>query len=82
MKCKVSVTFEYSTRQPDTVRIPMVEASGPQTIAARAVREAKRQARPINWSSVVVLVDRLDATEADAGEDNEDEAELAPNSTT
>jgi hypothetical protein len=73
MKCNVSVTFEYATRPPDTVKVAAVEAAGPQTIAARALREAKRQARPINWSSIVVLLDRLESSDDSASEEPEAE---------
>ena len=61
MKCDVAVTFEYATRAPETARIQAVEASGPQTIASRALREARKQIRPVNWTSIVVLLQRLDS---------------------
>jgi hypothetical protein len=64
MRCRASVTFEYATRAPETHRIDALEATGPQTIANRAIREAKRQIRPVYWTSLVVMLERLDAAEA------------------
>ena len=74
MKCKASVTFEYATRAPETHRIAALEATGPQTIANRAIREAKRELRPVWWTSLVVVLERLDEERAGATEDT-DEAE-------
>jgi hypothetical protein len=42
----------------------VLEATGPQTIANRAIREAKRHLHPVYWTSLVVLIERLDAAEA------------------
>ena len=52
-----------------------LEAGGPQTIAARAVRESKRRLRPIYWTSMCVLIERLDPADAsdDATVDEEPE---------
>ncbi len=74
MKCRASVTFEYATRAPQTHKIESLEATGPQTIANRAIREAKKELRPVWWTSLVVLLERLDLGEAGAEEDA-DEAE-------
>lgn len=71
MKCRAEVTFEFATRAPQTHRIDVLEATGPQTIANRAIREAKRQLRPIYWTSMVCLIERLDPdSAADASEEN------------
>ena len=76
MKCDVAVTFEFETRAPQTVRFTGIEATGPQTIASRALREARRQARPVNWTSIVVLLQRLDAVpEGDADQEAAGELE-------
>lgn len=76
MKCRAEVTFEFATRAPQTHRIDVLEATGPQTIANRAIREAKRQLRPIYWTSMVCLIERFDPEEAtEASEENGDEPE-------
>lgn len=82
MRCRAEVTFEYATRAPQTHKTDTMEAAGPQTIANRAIREAKKHLRPINWTSIVCLIERLDPVadaededaDADAG-DNEGDAE-------
>lgn len=76
MKCKASVTFEFATRAPQTHRIDVLEATGPQTIANRAIREAKRQLRPICWTSMVCLIERLDPDDALDTSEEEDGEEL------
>lgn len=74
MKCRAEVTFEFATRAPQTHRVDVLEATGPQTIANRAIREAKRQLRPIYWTSMVCLIERLDPDDtADTSEENGDE---------
>jgi len=73
MRCRAEVTFEFATRAPQTHHIETLEATGPQTIANRAIREAKRQLRPIYWTSMVCLIERLDP--ADAAEETVEEAE-------
>lgn len=76
MRCKATVTFEYATRQPQTHCIDAMEATGPQTIASRALRDAKRQLRPVYWTSLVVVLERLDAVADDAVDQNDaDESE-------
>ena len=77
MRCRAEVTFEYATRAPQTHHVDVMEAGGPQTIAARAIREAKRQLRPIYWTSIVCLIERLDAVEneADADESGDEPTE-------
>lgn len=76
MRCRAEVTFEYATRAPQTHKIATLEATGPQTIANRAIREAKRQLRPIYWTSMVCVIERLDpADSADAAEEGAEEPE-------
>ena len=58
MECTYAVTFEFETRPPICIRGKM-EATAVNTIASRAVREARKQAKPINWRSVVVLLERI-----------------------
>jgi hypothetical protein len=55
---KVSVTFEFETRPPVTHKMPNIEGGQPWTVARRAVVEAQKVLRPINWISAVVLLDR------------------------
>ena len=71
MKCRATVTFEFNTRQSECLRLEVLVATGPQTIAARAIREARRQLRPINWRSVVVVLDRLDPVDDAAVTDDD-----------
>jgi arginase family enzyme len=72
MQATVSVTFEYDRRPPVTWR-GTVEAGGVQTLAARAVRDAKRALRPVNWQSIVIVI--LDR-HADARDEDEESSEL------
>jgi len=70
MKCKYAVTFEFETRAPETHR-GTVEAGQPHVCVSRAVKEAKKVLRPINWTSLVcVLLER--AGEEDSGKEGED----------
>lgn len=81
MRCRAYVTFEYATRAPESHQIEALEATGPQTIANRAIREAKRQIRPVYWTSLVVVLERLDAAEAapeEEAEEGTDEQEDEP----
>ena len=64
MKCKAVVTFEFLTRPPVTLRLPELSATGPQTIASRALNQAKKELKPIGWCSLVVALERLDAGES------------------
>ncbi len=75
VKVLLFVTSEYATRAPQTHVIEALEATGPQTIANRAIREAKRQLRPVWWTALVVLLDRLDAVEAATEEGAEEDAD-------
>jgi len=59
MKCKYAVTFEFLEAQPETVR-GETSATEVQTIAARALRAAKTQKPGVKWSSLVLLLERLD----------------------
>lgn len=76
MKCRAEVTFEFATRAPQTHRIDVLEATGPQTIANRAIREAKRQLRPIYWTSMVCLIERLDPDDVTDAPEEENGEEL------
>jgi hypothetical protein len=59
MTVRYAVTFEFDTRPPLTAR-GTVAASSEGTCVRRAVQEAKRALRPINWSSVsAVLLERV-----------------------
>jgi hypothetical protein len=63
MKCRARVTFEYALRQPDLHTVE-VEAGQPSTIAARAIRAAKKALRPVGWTSIVCLIERLGPVDA------------------
>ena len=62
MKCRATVTFEFhdGRRPAQEHRIAVLEAYGPQTHARMAITEARTQLKPINWSSIVLLLERLD----------------------
>jgi hypothetical protein len=58
MKCGYSVTFEFETQQPITIK---GEATGTtvRTIAARAIDDALEQSeKKMIWSSIVILIMR------------------------
>lgn len=60
MTVNYSVTFEFDSRAPVTHRGTVLGSSG-ATCVARATREAQKALRPVNWSSLnVVLLERLD----------------------
>ena len=64
-----AVTFEFETRPPLTHR-GTVSAGAEHTGASRAIKEARRVLRPINWTSMVcLLLDR--APEASGERDDE-----------
>jgi hypothetical protein len=52
---RYSVTYEFATRRPET-HAGTVEGTTPAVRAARAIRQAHKVIRPINYISVVVLV--------------------------
>ena len=59
MTVRYAVTFEFDTRPPLTHR-GTVAALAEGTCASRAIKEAKRVLRPVNWSSLVcVLLERV-----------------------
>jgi len=57
MKCKYSITFEFDTAQPITVH-GEAEAGSVRTVAARALDDATEKHKNIQWSSVVILIER------------------------
>jgi hypothetical protein len=57
MKCKYSVTFEFETAQPITVRGEVIGTSI-RTVAARALDDAVEAHPKTMWSSIVLLVER------------------------
>lgn len=64
MIAQYAVTFEFDTLPPLTHRGTVV-AAAPGTCVRRAVEAAQKPLRPVNWSSlVVVLLER--AGEPDA----------------
>ena len=62
---RASVSFEYDLRPVQTTIRTELVAGGPQIAARVAVKQAKQELRPINWRSMVVVLERLDAKEAD-----------------
>jgi len=59
LKLKYSVSFEFETRPPVTHR-GVVEGASPDACARRAIREARRVLKPVNWSSFVfVALERM-----------------------
>lgn len=52
MIIKYAVTFEFESRAPLTHR-GTVKGSSAATCARRAIEEAQRELRPVNWSSLV-----------------------------
>lgn len=57
MRVSYSCTFEFQEKAPLTHR-GTVEGAQPSTCVARAVRSAQKALRPINWTSVVAVLDR------------------------
>lgn len=55
LTCKVAVTFEFDTRPPVTWR-GTVQGRAAQTIVHRAVMVARKELRPMAWSSLVCCV--------------------------
>lgn len=55
MKAKISVTFEFPTRAPETWT-GTIEGKHPSTIVRRAVEEAQEKLFPRFWSSLVVVI--------------------------
>jgi hypothetical protein len=59
MRVNYAVTFEFAERPPVTHR-GIVEAGREHVCVARAAKAARAALRPINWTSlVVVLLERL-----------------------
>ena len=54
-----SVTFESENGPPDTVRVTF-EAANPRQAARRAVEQAMRQMPGRRWSSLVILLERVE----------------------
>lgn len=63
MKARVRVNFEFESSSIKLVVVD-VEAGALQTIVARAIRQAKQQHKGVRWSSVCIVVERLDAVDA------------------
>ena len=70
MKCRATVTFEFSEgRRPILEhRMAELEAYGPQTLARIAIAEARKHLKPIAWTSIVLLLERLDDNDKDEDE--------------
>jgi len=61
MKAKCSVTFEFLINPSLTWRGEL-SATAASTIVSRAVRLAKKELKPNNWSSLVVVILERDNT--------------------
>lgn len=57
MKCKYSLTFEFEAAQPITVK-GKSEGTSIRTVAARALDDATTAHPGVNWSSIVLLIER------------------------
>ena len=58
---RASVTFESGTQAPETVRVEFVAAS-PGKAASTAVREARRAKLGKRWTSMVILLEKVEAS--------------------
>jgi hypothetical protein len=61
-----SVSFEFDTRPAVTLK-GTVDAGQPHVGASRAIKTAKKALRPINWRSVVCVLERTDPAEEPEG---------------
>ena len=67
MTLRCQVTFEFETLPLATWR-GIVRAGGPQTCASRALSAARKELRPTNWRSfVIVCLERLPETREPSG---------------
>lgn len=73
MRLSYAVTFEFENRAPLTHR-GVLEASSASTAARRAVAQAQRTLKPVNWASMafVILARASVASGADAVPEVED----------
>lgn len=62
-KMKTTVTFEYETRAPETWQSSDIAASSPQTFASKGIRAARKAIKPRGWTSLVVVIERLESGE-------------------
>jgi hypothetical protein len=63
MRADVSVTYEFDTVAPKNHRARSVEAASVPSVTRKAVNEARRALKPRGWSSVVIVINRLDGDE-------------------
>ncbi len=61
MKCRFSITFEHNVNKPLTAT-GVASAASPSTIAARALREAKKQFKGKHWDSIVIYLEKVEDT--------------------
>jgi hypothetical protein len=62
MKCKYAVTFEFVQQAPITERGES-EAGALRTIVARAIDDATEKQKGLRWSSVSILIERIEEDE-------------------
>lgn len=60
MKCRYSITFEFETIAPLTTT-GTVTASSLRTISARAIDDAISKNPGLNWTSIVIVLERKDS---------------------
>jgi hypothetical protein len=60
MRFSASVTFESNTTAPKSHRCE-IEAGSPQSAASRAIRLARREHKGVRWSSVVVVIEKIES---------------------
>jgi hypothetical protein len=74
MKCKYSLTFEFETAQPITVK-GEATARNVRTVLARAADDATDRHKFMNWSSLVIVLER-DVQDKEVEKEVEDIVEL------
>jgi len=70
MKCKYSISFEFETSQPITEK-GEITASSIRTVAARALDDATNKNPNVNWSSIVLMIERVPKDKAAKEEEKE-----------
>lgn len=70
MRIRAAVTYEYQLRAPDTYRGEFVAARS-TTCCRRALEAASEKYPNAHWTSLVVLLERLDEVEEVEGESEE-----------
>ena len=64
MECNYSITFEFETSQPITAK-GTSKGTTIRTVAARAIDDATEKNPKLKWSSIVIVIDRIDKVKED-----------------